>query len=642
MEKLDVSFATKEFMKKFFETSGDGIAIVDERGNILRVNSAFANIYGHTEEELEDMHVSQLVCKEDLKEGFREKHLKMLSEGGVGTLEETTHAKKDGSKIFVERSYTMVKDEDGNIFGGLITLRDITNRKRLERELKESEEKYRNLFETANEGIIITDRNNQIINLNKRAEEILGYSREEVMEKPATIFMPAKYQKVDENAMKRIYSTGQSHTLGKTFEIEMVKKDGAEIPVEATYSVLKMGDDFTFTMIFRDISERKQLEGRLIQSERLNALGELASGVAHDFNNLLATILGRTQFLKFKLGSYQGLERRQSSKYLLDGLSIIEKAATDGAEAIRRIQEFTRITADTQSFTEVSINELLTDAIEYTRPLWKDKAENEGKKIHIMKHLSDTLLPVAGNPSELREVLTNIIKNSLDALTEGGSISFKTSLDCGFVVLSISDTGYGMSKQVKERIFEPFFTTKGPQRTGLGMSVSYGIIKRHLGDITVKSEEGKGTCVIIKLPVAQGIPEKKKITPPPSEEKKARILVIDDEEGVRKLLYELLETVGHDVVIASDGEEGLKLFKEASFNMVFTDLGMPGISGWEVAKKVKELNPQIPVTLVTGWGVQVDKEKMKTHGVDFIISKPFNIDQVIGLVQKGMLKINFT
>jgi len=638
MSKFDSVFATKEFLEQVFKSSEDGIMIVDEKGNVLGVNPASAKIYGYTEKELEGMHISQLTSKEDLKDGFHDKHLKMLYEEGGGPLEEAIHLKKDGSKISVERSYTMIKDEDGNNVGGLIILRDITNRKRLKRELKESEERYRDLFETANDGIIIADKYNRIINVNKRAEMILGYSRQEIIGKPTTILMPARYQKTEEDAIQRTYTTGRPGTYGKIFEIGVIKKDGTEVPIEATFSVLKIGDDFIFTLIFRDISERKQLEGKLIQSERLKALGEMASGVAHDFNNLLATILGRIQLLKLKLESYQGAERRQSTKYLSEGLTIIEKATTDGAEAVRRIQEFTKITPDTQSSMEIDINELINDVIEFTKPQWKDEAEAQGKKINIMKYLPKTLLPVAGNPSELREVLTNIIKNSLDAMPEGGNIFIKSSLDHRSVVLSISDSGHGMSKEVREKVFDPFFTTKGPQRIGLGMSVSYGIIKRHQGDITIQSVEGKGTSVILKLPIAQGMSEKEKAPSPINKEKKARILVIDDEEEVRKVLCELLQTVGHEVVIASNGEEGLKLFKNRIFDMVFTDLGMSGISGWEVSKKVKELNPQMPVALITGWEVQLDEEKKRTHGVDFILSKPFKIDQVTKLVQEGISK----
>jgi len=638
MSKFNSIFATKEFLEKVFEASEDGTAIVDTLGNILTVNPAFANTYGYSKEELENMHISQLACEEDLGEGFLEKHSLQLNEKGGIKLEEVINLKKDRSKIFVEISYTLLKDENGDYFCGLVIARDISERKRLEKDLRESEDKYRNLFENANEGVIIADKNNRIITLNKRAEGILGYSQGEIIGKSATILMPVRYQKTEESAMQRTFTTGQTGTYGKTFEIEMVRKDGTEVPVEATFSVVKRGDDFTFTLIIRDISERKQLEARLIQSERLNALGEMASGVAHDFNNLLATILGRVQLLNFKFGSYQGQERRTSTKYLVEGLTIIEKAATAGAEVVRRVQEFTNVAADTQNLHEIHINDLIKDVIEYMKLHWKGKADARGETVDIVSHLAPTLPPVAGNPSELSEVMTNIMKNSLEAMPDGGTLSLDTSLDDGLVVLSISDTGQGIPKEVRGRIFDPFFTTKGPQRMGLGMSVSYGIIKRHHGDITVQSEEGKGTSVIIKLPVAHNMGGKKQATALPRKEKKARVLVIDDEEEIRKLLCELLETVGHDVAAASDGEEGLKLFQDGPFDLVFTDLGMPGISGWEVAQEVKRLNSRTPVILVTGWGIQVDAEKKNMHGIDYVISKPFNIDQVTSLVQEELLK----
>jgi CheY-like chemotaxis protein len=243
-----------------------------------------------------------------------------------------------------------------------------------------------------------------------------------------------------------------------------------------------------------------------------------------------------------------------------------------------------------------------------------------------------------GNPSELREVLTNIIFNAVDAMPEGGKLTIATQPQAeGWVEVRIADTGIGMTEEVKKRIFDPFFTTKGVTNSGLGMSVSYGIIKRHGGEILIESELGKGTTFIIHLPTGYGEEETavKEVTPI-KESRQARILVIDDEDSVRDILSRMLKTKGHQVVVASNGEEGIEQFRSQPFDLVFTDLGMPKISGWEVGKTIKGINPKIPIAMITGWGMELDREKMSESGIDLIVSKPFNFDQVIHLVSEAM------
>jgi CheY-like chemotaxis protein len=200
-----------------------------------------------------------------------------------------------------------------------------------------------------------------------------------------------------------------------------------------------------------------------------------------------------------------------------------------------------------------------------------------------------------------------------------------------------------MTEDIKKRVFDPFFTTKGVTNSGLGMSVSYGIVKRHGGEILIESEPVKGTTFTIHLPTGYGdeIPEERVAKPipvsqPAQETCSARILVIDDEDSVRKILYQMLKAKGFEVVVASDGEEGIERFTEEPFDLVFTDLGMPKISGWDVGMALKKINPKIPVVLITGWGVELNREKMKESGIDLVVSKPFNFDQVTQLVSEVM------
>jgi CheY-like chemotaxis protein/anti-sigma regulatory factor (Ser/Thr protein kinase) len=307
----------------------------------------------------------------------------------------------------------------------------------------------------------------------------------------------------------------------------------------------------------------------------------------------------------------------------------------DGAETVRRIQGFSRKGEDDKKFTQVDMNKIRKDAIEFTSVLWKDAAEAKGIKITIKKEFS-SLAPVAGSASELREVFTNLITNATESMPEGGDIRIKTFMKGSSVVITFGDTGTGIPEALQDRIFDPFFTTKGVQSTGLGMSVSYGIINRHRGTIKVDSVEGKGTTFTIQLPQTEKAVKEEKVQLPQKEQKKARILVIEDEGEVRKLLGEILMSGGHEVETAPDGSSGIKVFENKAFDLVFTDLGMPGLSGWQVAERIKLINGRVPVALITGWNVQMKEYEPEDKWVDFVIQKPFEVIRVLNLVQEAM------
>ena len=365
----------------------------------------------------------------------------------------------------------------------------------------------------------------------------------------------------------------------------------------------------------RALDELRRAQEQLVRTEKLRALGEMASGVAHDFNNVLAVILGRVQLL----------QRKVEDPTFHRWLAIVEQAALDGARTVRQIQEFTRVRRDQPTQT-VDLNQTVREAVETTRPAWHDEARSREVEVRLTLELGAVPL-VDGQPLELREVVTNLIRNAVDALPHGGQIRIATREHAGRVELSVADTGIGMSDSVRRRIFEPFFSTKGPSGTGLGLAMVYGIVSRHGGEILVDTAEGTGSTFTIRLPVGR---------PPPSAPARAsapdpqsvRVLVIDDEPFVRETLEEILRQQHHDVVAADDGPSGLARFREGAFDLVMTDLAMPGMSGWEVALAVKAARPQVRVVLVTGWGVEVQADEMRTHGVDRVMTKPFRFEEV--------------
>ena len=384
------------------------------------------------------------------------------------------------------------------------------------------------------------------------------------------------------------------------------------------------------------IAEQERMREQFSQMEKLSALGELASGVAHDFNNTLAGILGRAQLL----------QRMDDPEKLRRGLDIIIKTAEDGAKTVKRIQDFARQRRD-HNFELVSVDQILLDASEITRPRWKNCAEASNIHISLDLQIGSNAL-VMGDDSELREVLVNMVFNAIDAMPEGGTLTLSTRTAGEQVVVKVADTGVGMYPEVRSRIFDPFFTTKGKAGLGLGLAVSFGIIRRHGGNIEVESQYGKGTEFRITLPVAQ-IAEtqlvRRELELEPQEPialtmthagelPPTRLLVVDDEDFVRNLLGDILESEHCEVVLAKDGTEALALFCEREFDGVFTDVGMPGMSGWELAREIRQLNKGIPIAIITGWGELVGSNEQRAAGVDWVVAKPFTADRIAELVSE--------
>jgi signal transduction histidine kinase/CheY-like chemotaxis protein len=370
--------------------------------------------------------------------------------------------------------------------------------------------------------------------------------------------------------------------------------------------------------LYRDVQTKAE---RLVQGETLRALGELAGGAAHHLNNLLTIVVGRVQLL----------QRSVKDERVQRPLATIERAAKDGAEVVRRLQQFAWMRRATQPCA-VDLNEIVTEVIELTRDRWQGAARAAGLEIVVEPRLGG--LPMLdGDAPALRELLTNLVMNAVDAMPTGGHITIETRQERGHAFLSVTDTGSGMSDEVRLRAHEPFFTTKGVKSTGLGLSVSYGIARRHGGEVTIRSQEGRGTTIVVQLPLpAVGEAE----PPPPSPTRRPlRILLVDDEPEVRLALAEMLASEGHTVTPAGSGAEALRrLDSDGSIELVLTDLVMPVMTGWEIAAAVKARRPALPVGVITGWGDLPETVTGPRASVDFVIAKPINLDELADAVAR--------
>lgn len=376
------------------------------------------------------------------------------------------------------------------------------------------------------------------------------------------------------------------------------------------------------------LADLQRAQEELIRAERMRGLGELASGVAHDFNNLLACILGNAELL---LLDELDEERRQL-------LEVVVRAARDGSGTVQRLREFVRARR-TESRQFISLPVIVQEALALTRPRWWNVTNDQQPAIELLFDFQP-VDEIQANPAELREVLVNLILNAIDAMPYGGTLMLKTWQEDEIACCSVSDTGVGIEPELREKIFEPFFTTKGASGTGLGLAVSAELIRHHGGTIGVESEPGKGTTFTIRLPVAL-TSVRPLVTPSPVSEAEAErgerlhVLVVDDEPDVCESLARMVRFLGHHVSTAYSGEQALYRLNTDRYDVIFTDLGMPVIGGWDVLRVAMSYNPAPLTVLVTGWGGQISEEEARASGAAYLLLKPFDLAQIRRIVGRA-------
>lgn len=485
-----------------------------------------------------------------------------------------------------------------------------------------SEERYRTVVESALDGVLVMGEDYRLTYVNERFSELVGCENEALIGVEFLSFLDERGREILRERSLR-YQRGAE--VPPRYEVRILRKSGEVRTVEISSTMIRdYHGNSNHIAFLKDITETRKMEEQLLQAEKLRAVGEMARGVAHDFNNALAVILGNAQLLLLDA----------TDKEQVDALKVIEKVAKDSSQTVRRLQEFTKSKVR-QDLYKMDINAIVKGAVEIARPKWKSESEGRRGRIEVVTQL-EQLPSVAGNVSELREVITNLIFNAVEAMPGGGRIEVRTFRGAGKVCIQISDTGIGMSEEVRKKIFEPFFTTKPFTNTGLGLSMAYGIIKRFGGEIEVESEQGRGTSFTLSLPTGGREEEDHGPEEAINQGREARILLIDDEEHVRNAILNILSQGDHQITATKNGEEGIRLFKEKEFDVVLTDLGMPNMSGWEVCKAIKEMSPNTPVGMITGWEVDVDRDKIKEKGLDFIIPKPFDLKQLLNAVAEIM------
>ena len=393
-------------------------------------------------------------------------------------------------------------------------------------------------------------------------------------------------------------------------DLELLNVLGAEVGVA-------VHDRRLYQELQETNEELRRTQQMVLQEQRLRALGTMASGIAHDINNALTPIFGIADLL---------LTRQDWDEETRMQLEMIATSSSDIAATVARLREFYRKQDSPDTLQPVLVADLVQKTISLTQPRWRDMPQERGVVIEVDTEIPEDLPCVAGIEGELREALTNLILNAVDAMPEGGKLRVCARAEDARVALVVEDTGVGMTEEVRQRCLEPFFSTKEGRGTGMGLSVVYGIVNRLRGDIEILTAPGKGTTFTLLLPVAEIDLAEAELTPVSAV--RARVLCIDDEASVREFLRRALAYLGHAVVVVPGGREGIEAFQSAPFDVVITDLGMPEVDGRVVTAAVKKQSPDTPVILLTGWGTRLEAEGQLPPGVDRVMCKPVSLRQL--------------
>ena len=589
-----------------FDAMSDGIFIFDRAGELKRVNRAGA--------AMEAVHPRLLLGRKccDILRTSEEVEAcvveKAIETGRSVTIEITPERLNRPLLVSVEP----VLDEASKALAVVCTARDLSELRKVEAVAREHQSLLNNILESARESIYAVDPDGNFKWCNTATLQGLGFQRHEFIGRP---LLDMVYEGDRELVREKLAAalTG----VAQTYEMRFFSHDGRLRHARVDNSPLVVEGKTTGVLgIARDITEQKEERERAARADKLRALGQLASGVAHDFNNSLAAILGRAQLLR----------RQVTDPALVRNLDIIQTAAEDAAATVRRIQTFAR-KSPVKEFELLDVGSLLNDAIEITRTRWENEARLRGLEYQVRLE-AEAGHNTYGSASELREVFVNLIVNAVDAMPRGGKLFIMCRRKDDRLQLQFSDNGLGMPEEVRSKIFEPFFSTKGVHGTGLGLSVSYSIIERHEGSMSVESQPGSGTIFTIDLPAA--IPESTfdEVEIHSDEVAQLRILVVDDEAPVRETLAEMLLAVNHRVELAGSGQEAVEKLRQGEFDFVFTDLAMPEMDGWETARLIRKGWPNVRIILVTGYGPTTAPPNGEEDLVDAIIGKPFDFTQV--------------
>ncbi len=613
------------------ESIGEGVITTDLAGYITYANKAWANIHGFSQSELTGKHQSIFYSPEQLKNDvlpFNEIVLRKGKHSG-----EVGHRHANGAEFFTYMTTALKRDKAGRPEGYIGAATDLTEQKKIADALRASEIKFRHLFNLSPEPISVSDLTGKILDANEKFCEFLNYTRRSVIGKTALdLGFPAdQWQQIINTLTAKGELTG--------FEVSFKNQNQTTWHLLMFAKLVEIKNEFFILSILHDITKQRQLEDRLRESQKLEAIGTLAGGIAHDFNNILSAILGYVELSMIKTD-------RESKVF--NYLDQVLKAANRARDLVRQILSVSRQTE--QRKKPVSVRPIIEDVLKLMRASLPSSVE-------ICEEIEHHKGPILADPGQIHQILMNLCTNAGQSMNETGGVltvaldtvkigmaDISSSFDIppgSYVRIAVSDTGHGMSPEVQKRIFDPYFTTKVKgMGTGLGLAVVQGIVKKHGGAVTFSSRSGSGTRFCVYLPMIQRLGTSRTETAADAEislpRGNERILLIDDEEAITDTARQMLEFLGYDVTTSLSSIEAHSLFcsDPGRFDLVITDMTMPDMSGDELARRLMDIRPDIPIMLCTGYSARIDEQIARNMGVRALVFKPIKLRALANLVRE--------
>jgi PAS domain S-box-containing protein len=632
---------SEERYRLFFETSRDGVFMTRLDGQFIDFNEVALEVLGYAPDDRDEL-LQTNVANAYANPEEREAHATLVSKQGFSKEYPLDLRKKDGTIIHALATTIARKDSNGRIIGFQGTIRDITERKRAEEELKNTLKRFYTILSNLYAALLLVSDEGQVefanqafcdlFDLDDAPSDLRGLGAVEMIKKIQDAYAhPAEaVASIQEVVAQQSPVRGEEIAMraGKTYLVDFIP-------------LLVDGKRSGRLWHHQDITNRKRSEELALQTARLRAVADLSSGVAHHFNNLLQIVMASTSLSLADLESGDLSEIKTNLEKML-------QAATLGAETVKRLQTFANIRADVAEHESdvFDMSTTVRNAVDVSKPLWKSDPEKKGIKIDLQLDLQDGCL-LKGQENEMFEVLVNLIRNAGEAMPQGGDIEVKTHKEANEVVITVRDAGIGIAEDDLPKVFQPFWSSKGVGiGKGMGLAVSHGLVKRHGGTISVQSKVGAGTTFTVRLPLPQEQVRKTEEPAMSTAGDHLTILVINDDLNIASLIERILAKAGHRVFKALSGQEGRAIFNKEPVDLAICDLGMPGMSGWDVGKAIQSICQERGITkppfiLLTGWGGQeLEKEKIAESGTDAVVAKPIDSATVISTVQEIAARFN--
>ncbi len=595
---------------------------LDGEGKFIIVNKCFADLFNKSPDDIKGKYLYDLYSEKISDKIFADNVKIIESETAKYGIEESLET--PNGMIWVRSDKIPYKDANGKVIGVIGVLFDITDQKERDKDIKESEEKFRVIAASAQDAIIMMDNEGNVSYWNDAAERTFGYSSDEIIGKGLhTVLGPKRFHEAYQRAFPGFQVSGKGNAVGKIIELAAVRKDGTQFPIELSVSSVYLKGKWSAIGIVRDISERKRFQAQLQHAQKMESIGTLTSGVAHNFRNLLSPISLYSQFIQMTYKDDPQLQEMAEKT---------RECVKRGAQLVDELMQFSRKHA----------KEIETiDLAEVIRETYDLITKSFDKKIDIRIDIADSL-PIRGDHSGLSQVFMNLCTNARDAMPDGGELSIEARMEGDDALITISDTGPGMDEQTREQCFDPFFTTKEVDKgTGLGLSTAYGIVKDHGGEIHVFSELNKGTTFKLYFPlVLSDEHQKQSDAHEILQGSGEKVLIIDDEVDILEVLVILAEQLGYSAASADSGKAGIDKYKSWRPDVVLLDRNMPGMDGLKCARRILEYDPEARLVLISGYdeGGPSGIDDMTKALIKGYLTKPINMEEVSQTIRKVLDK----